>query len=263
MLIYTVDDEENVLEESADIIKEVKPDAEILTFTRGAAALEKIAGGDRPDVVFSDIEMPGISGLEFAVKLKSASPDTRIIFLTGYEKYALEAFRLKVHGYLLKPLTKERVEEELKYVPQKQTVPAGKLSVKCFGHFDVFYDNKPVIFMRKQSKELFAYLIFRNGASCTSEEIALALWDEGSSRSSELMRIRRIISDLKASLKQIDMEKVLIREHRQLAINRDMIDCDYFRMLDGDTDAVNGFRGDFMPEYSWAEIINARLHFRR
>ena len=76
-------------------------------------------------------------------------------------------------------------------------------------------------------------------------------------------RIRVLINDLKKTLQSIGMERVLIREHRELAIRKDLIDCDYYRMLEGDMDAVNSYRGEYMMEYSWAEITNADLRFRR
>ena len=263
MRIFIVDDETAALEEAKEAVAEALPEAEIHTFTRAADALSEADLGGWPEVVFSDIEMPGLSGLSFAVRVKSLSPDTRIIFLTGYSEYAIEAFRMKVHGYLLKPVTVEAVREELSHLPEMKPAAMDKLCVRCFGHFDVSYRGKPVIFTRKQSKELLAYLICRNGAACTSEEIALALWEEGGDRKAELVRVRRLISDLKASLKAIGMEDLLIREHRQLAIQRERIDCDYFRMLDGDMDAVNAYTGEFMMEYSWAEMENASLYFRK
>ena len=58
------------------------------------------------------------------------------------------------------------------------------------------------------------------------------------------------------------MEEALIRGHRELAIRTDMIDCDYYRMLEGDMDAVNAYHGEYMKEYSWAELTNARLEFQ-
>ena len=57
------------------------------------------------------------------------------------------------------------------------------------------------------------------------------------------------------------MEQVLIREHREIAIRRDLIDCDYYRMLDGDAEALSEYNGKYMVEYSWAETKNAPVHF--
>ena len=263
MLIFAIDDEESVLHETADMIREAVPGSEIRSFHRGTAALDAIRQGDRPDVVFSDIEMPGISGLAFAVRLKEISPETRIVFTTGYAQYAVEAFRIKAHGYLLKPLTVQALRDEMAYVPAMRKLPQERLVVRCFGYFDVYWQGKPVIFGRKQSKELLAYLIDRRGAACNGNEIALALWETDGSEKAVHNRLRVLISDLRSTLKEIGMAQALIREHRELAIRTDMVDCDYYRMLEGDMDAVNAYQGEYMKEYSWAEITNARLMFQR
>lgn len=264
MLIYVIDDEKNSLEDMRNTLSEaIGETAEISAFTHCEDALAAISGGAAPDAVFADIVMPGISGLEFAVRLKERSPGTRIIFVTAYEEYALEAFKIKAHGYLMKPLGVEDVREELAAFPEIRKEEEDKLVVKCFGHFDVFWKGRPVIFSRKQSKELFAYLIDRYGAACTSGEIASALWKEEGDASAERNRIRVLVNDLRNTLKAIDMEKVLIREHRELAVRRELIDCDYYRMIEGDMDAVNSYHGDYMSEYSWAELTNANLYFRR
>ena len=59
------------------------------------------------------------------------------------------------------------------------------------------------------------------------------------------------------------MEDVLIREHRELAIRKGLVDCDYYRMLDGDMEALNSYNGKYMSDYSWAELTNAKLFFRK
>ena len=223
---------------------------------------ENLEKGNKPDIVFSDIEMPGMHGLDFAVNLKKICPDTRIVFVTAYDKYAVAAFKLKAHGYLLKPLTEEALKEEISYLPEKKWGGTNeRLEVRCFGHFDVLFNGEPVIFTRKQTKELFAYLVDRQGAVCTSGEIAEALWEGESPEKNEMQMIRNLVSDLKKTLKDIGKEDVLIRQHRQLAIRKEMIDCDYYKMLSGDMDAVNSYRGEYMTDYSWAELTNGSLHF--
>lgn len=260
MLIFAIDDEEKVLAETRDVIAKAAGDADIITFSRGTSALEAIRKGQRPDFLFSDIEIPGMSGLELAIKTKELSPATRIVFTTGYEKYAVEAFKVKAQGYLMKPVTVEEVKKELEYQPG--IIPEqDKLVVKCFGHFDVYWHGEPLIFARKQSKELLAYLIDREGAACTAGEIATALWQEGADTKSEQNRIRVLVNDLRNTLKDIGMENVLIREHREMAVRRELLDCDYYRLLEGDMDAVNEYHGQYMAEYSWAEMKNATIHF--
>ncbi|MBO4898821.1 MAG: response regulator [Lachnospiraceae bacterium] len=261
MLIFAIDDEENVLEETAATIAEALPGATIRTYSRGMAALDEIRRGARPDWVFSDIEIPGMAGLELAVRIKEEAPESRIVFTTGYEKYAVEAFRIKAQGYLIKPVSVEDIRRELEYSPAKDNSYQDKLVVRCFGYFDVFWHGEPLFFARKQSKEMLAYLIDREGAACTAGELASILWQDPCDVQTEQNRIRVLINDLRNTLRKIGMEDVLIRKHREIAIRRDLMDCDYYRMQDGDMDAVNEYRGQYMAQYSWAEIKNARLSF--
>ena len=138
MLIFAIDDEESILKDIEDtIIRAVDGRAEIRGFRRSSDAMKAVEQGSIPDVVFADIVMPGISGLEFAVRLKEISPDTRIIFVTAHEEYAIEAFKVKAHGYVMKPINVEDVREELESVPIYQKADEDKLEVRCFGHFDV------------------------------------------------------------------------------------------------------------------------------
>ena len=266
MLIFALDDEPLILQDFEAAIREAAPDAEIMAFSRAAAALTAIQEQKvYPDIVFCDIEMPGLSGLEFAVRLKTLSPKTRVVFVTSYTEYALEAFSVRAQGYVLKPLTADRVREELDVfaAPVPTPAPLGdKLRVQCFGHFEIYWQNKPVVFSRKQSKELFAFLIDREGAACTSEQIAAALWEDEWDPKVYNHRIRNLVSDLRSTLHGIGMERVLIREKRQLAVRRDLVDCDYYRMLEGDMAATNAFIGEYMSDYSWAELTNAKLYFR-
>lgn len=74
----------------------------------GGAALEAIAT-HRPDVAFLDIRMPGLSGLEVAAALADASPATRVVFVTAYDQYAIEAFDRGAVDYLLKPIAPARL----------------------------------------------------------------------------------------------------------------------------------------------------------
>lgn len=293
MVIYVLDDEPIALRGAIKTIKEVIPDSEITGFGRAKEAMEHVTQTrEKPDVVFSDIEMPGISGLEFAVKFKTLCPDSKIIFVTAYSQYALEAFRLHVHGYILKPITAERVKEELEYALKDSAVGyrtanlsgengrsimnksgdqggssipgrnAQRLRVQCFGYFEVFWKDEPIMFGRRQTKELLAYLIDRKGASCTAEEIAAAMWEDEDNMKNLKARIRILISDLRQTLAKIGQEDLIIRRSGQIAIRREEIDCDYYRMLEGDMDAVNAFHGDYMVQYSWAEMTAGLLAFK-
>ena len=265
MLIFAIDDEQAALEELHGAIAQAEPSAEIMDFETAGAVLAAIGEqGKKPDVVFSDIRLPGMDGLNLVVQIKNEAPYAKIIFVTGYSQYAMEAYKRHVVGYLMKPANPEKIREELDAIELLQAAPEpDKLRVQCFGYFDVFWKGEPLIFQRTQTKELLAYLIDREGAACSSGEIALALWDNESAEKAEKTRIRVLINDLRTTLRSIGMERLLIRERRQLAIRCDMVDCDYFRMRDGDSAAVNAYNGEYMKQYSWAELTAAKLHFRQ
>ncbi len=75
----------------------------------GAGAVEALAE-HQPDVAFLDIRMPGLTGLEVAAVAAQASPRTRIVFVTAYDQYAVDAFERGAVDYLLKPVKPERLE---------------------------------------------------------------------------------------------------------------------------------------------------------
>lgn len=260
MLIFAIDDEPNMLFLLHEAIAEAEPEAEILDFSLGSEAAAYLeADGARPDVIFSDIRMPGLSGLELAARLKRLSPDTKLVFVTGYD-YAIDAYRLHASGYVYKPVDADRVREELDVLfPEK----SHRLRVQCFGQFEVFWRNQPLAFSRKQAKELLAYLVDRRGALCSTEAVIAALWEEPEDRNSAKHRVWNLTSDLRTTLKAVGMEDVLVSKSRQIAVRTDLLDCDYYLALDGDPSAQEAFHDEYMEQYSWAEATKARLLFHR
>ena len=244
-----------------DAIAEAEPDAEISDFRLGLDAVSWIQErGIRPEVVFTDIQMPGLTGLELAERLKQLAPEAKVVFVTAYD-YAVDAYRLHAAGYIMKPVGPGRIREELDCMELRPGPGPDRLKVRCFGYFEVFWKDRPVRFDRNKTKELLACLVDREGAFCTAGEIITTLWENPSEVKDAKHYLRVLIGDLSASLKSIGMEDVLIRKRGQWAIDRSRIDCDYYRMLQGDMDAVNAFRGQYMTQYSWAELTTGRLFF--
>lgn len=262
MLIFAIDDEPLMLGALQRTIMEVAPEAELRCFSE-TRELIAVLGSDapKPDVIFSDIEMPGIGGLELALKLKTLSPGTRVVFVTGFSEYAVEAYRMHVSGYVMKPVTAERVREELALAQgAPEPAPSGeKLQVRCFGSFEVFWHGEPLPFARSKTKELMAYLVDRQGELCTGGELIAALWEDEGDIVRNKSYLRTLTVDLQATLAKIGMADALIRRHRQWAIRPALLDCDYYRMLAGDMEALNSYRGEYMSRYSWAEMTAGML----
>lgn len=215
-----------------------------------------------PDVAFLDIEMPGMDGLELARHIREKSAGmTNIVFVTAHDQYALEAHDLFVSGYLLKPASETAVRRVLDNLRHPiEPTDDGRLYVRCFGDFEVFSHGVPVRFGRSKSKEMLAYLIDRRGAVCTSGELLGVLWENKANTVSQQGQIRNVISDLKHALAQVGAEDVLLRWGNKIAVDCAKVRCDYYNFLRGDLAAVNRYRGEYMAQYSWAEMTSAGLN---
>ncbi|MES2073644.1 MAG: LytTR family DNA-binding domain-containing protein [Pseudomonadota bacterium] len=110
MLKCVVAEDEALLRDSLlELLAEIWPElAVVAACDDGGAALEAIAA-HQPDVVFLDIRMPGLSGLEVAAAMAEASPQSQIVFVTAYDQYAIAAFEKGAVDYLLKPIERERL----------------------------------------------------------------------------------------------------------------------------------------------------------
>ena len=264
MLLFAVDDEPRMLRLLHQAVQEAAPEAEVRDFPLGTLAVQALEEGARPAVVFSEIQMPGLNGLGLAVKTRRLSPGTKVVFVTDRPEYALDAYRVHASGYIMKPVDADRVREELEICkPPAPECPGDRLQVRCFGHFEVFWRGRPLMFGRRKTKELLAFLVDREGRACTAEEISAALWEDETDLPTTKARIRQLISDMRGTFQQNGMGDMLVRRSGQLAIRRDRIDCDYYRMLEGDRKSVNAYQGEYMSQYSWAEITSGKLFFRK
>lgn len=188
------------------------------------------------DVAFLDIEMPEMSGLELAEKLMEIDPYLRVIFVTAYDQYALEAFRAHAIGYLLKPLDKNELTEQVdllyrRYRPRTARNVNQQLKIRCFGEFSVRPDtgNEPAIrWKTAKAEELFALLIYYQGRVKPKESLIDTLWPEiEPEKSINLFRVT--CTYIRTALAEKGFSDILAREWNGYKINTELIDCDLFR----------------------------------
>lgn len=248
MRILLVDDEELQLLRLTEAVKKALPaDNVFLSYANPVLAWKK--NKETPvDIAFLDIDMPVMNGILLAKKLKTVNPQVNVIFVTAYNEYALDAYKLHASGYVTKPVNAEKIKEELdglRYpVEMKST---KKLQVKCFGNFEVFAGGIPVKFARSKSKELFAYLVDREGAAANVNELNAILWEED-----KKSYFRNLIADIQASLKAVDAEDVFIKRRNECFVDVNKIDCDAYEYRKDNPDAIRMYRGEYMAQYSWA-----------
>ena len=250
MLFLAVDDENLQLNKLVDALKSADPSAEILSFNNPLVAFEAVKQA-KIDVAFLDIEMGGMNGVELGKKLKQLNPNINIIFVTGYDQYAIDAYSMHASGYLTKPVTVERIKAELSNLryPMPVNNDANKLRAQCFGQFEVFYNNKPIKFARSKTKEMLAYLVDRRGAMVSVKELSEALFgeDKGS-------YIRNLVADLSQALKALNIESAFVKHFNSYGVNVGEISCDYYDYLKGEPYAVKAYHGVYMEQYSWKKI---------
>ena len=108
-----VDDEQPVLDELVFLLGRDERIATVRAARSGAEALRTIEDGDI-DLVFLDVAMPGLSGLDIARVLSRFRTPPRIVFVTAHDQHAVEAFEMNAVDYLLKPIREERLRESVR-----------------------------------------------------------------------------------------------------------------------------------------------------
>ena len=254
MIIVAVDDEKLALKAIIDVLKDTVDNADVYGFIKPLEALEFIKNKGC-DIAFLDIKMRGITGLELAKKIKEISPITNIVFVTGYSDYTLEAFKVAASDYLLKPIDSEQINHALDNLRNPVFLKKKKrVRIQCFGNFEVFVDDTPLVFKRTRTKELLAYLVDRNGSFCTMLELMNVLWEDKEADYSKKSNLRNIIADLKGTLSSLGITNVIRKKRSLIAINTSEVECDYFDFLNHEMYAVNKYRGEYMAQYDWAEL---------
>lgn len=256
MTIVAIDDERPARMMLVSAIKQVRPEAEVVDFDDPDELLE-YARNNPIDIACVDIQIYDISGVDLARQLQEIQSDMNIIFVTAYEEYMPEAFKLHASGYITKPVSVELLQEEFDHLRHERKPKSEALMrIVCFGNFEVFdMEGNIVKFSRSRAKEAFAYLVSLNGSSCTIGELGAVLFEDECGKEKNKAYLQKIVSTLHKDLKQAGMAEVLYKSFNSLAINTSKVDCDYYRYRNGEEEALNSYIGEFMNQYSWAEEI--------
>ncbi len=186
----TVDDESSnhvLLKRSIEKERVVEVVAQ---FTDPLSLLEQVTA-IKPEVVFVDIEMPVMNGLEMAEKVLSLCPETQIVFVTAYSQYAIEAFRVNALDYLLKPIDDQEMKRvisklinsiEQKTQPHSEgvSVAVPQCRIHTLGGFEVYgsQSRQPVQWLTAKVEELLGYLLMHANRFVGKEKLCEVLWPD-------------------------------------------------------------------------------------
>ncbi|MBO9600188.1 MAG: response regulator, partial [Cohnella sp.] len=171
----------------------------------------------QPDVLFLDIEMPELSGLEIAERVYADRLDMEVVFITAYNQYALDAFRVNALDYLLKPVMEEDLRRSLERVGIRRQNRGGIAdsggprsgTVSLFGKFALQLDGdpEPVRWVTSKCAELLAYMLLQPREKEVSKwELIEALWPAqdtekaGINLRSTVSRINKTLRDCQAGM---------------------------------------------------------------
>lgn len=286
MKILVVDDERPARERMVETLGRICPECKVVAFDNAQDALN-YEGKSDIEIAFLDIELGNYSGIELAIELKKYSPRCNIIFVTSFSEYGTESFKARPSGYVTKPYTDEEIKRELDNLRyqiseslessevsgksggsggnEETTLEKDERRLRCatFGNFIAYKENGDIMtFSRTKSKELLAYLIDCAGFLVTTRDIAKDVFEAELDRQMS-KNISKIIIGLISDLKDEGYDDIVIKQNRQIYVNRDKIDCDIYNAINGDVSALNSFHGEYMIEYSWAEISGSVAKIRK
>jgi len=255
MIIYAIDDEKLALELLLESINEVVKNSVVKGFRKPSELIDE---SDKlmPDVVFMDVEMPLINGVDLAKKLQEKKKNINIIFVTGYSEYMSDAMNMFASGYIMKPVDAKQIENQMKHL-RYEVSKSKEIRIKTFGNFTVYKNDEPVNFRYFKSRELLAYLVDRNGALISRKEVAAALIEDGNYSRNEQKLLSRWVQELEEDLKAAGIEKIFTRDKTGYFVNTNEFDCDLYEYLKGKKKLFNG---EYMEEYSWGENFKS-IHY--
>ena len=253
MKILIVDDEAYLRDELKDSLERISSAKNEYVEADDYNSAVKQLKENSFDIAFLDIHLRGKSGLEIAERAKRVSPKTNLVMVTAYSEYALDAFKLFVSGYLLKPFSDNDLREVMNHLRTPVDLGGAMLEVRCFGNFEVFAGGKPMVFKRSKEKELLAYLIGLKGSSASKNEICANIFADSVTPEKADINFRQVFACLKKDLKRYGLDDVIVHNNNAYAIDAALVRCDYYDYITGKSTGENVYRGEFMNQYSWAE----------
>lgn len=223
------------------------------------------------DAAFLDITMPEMDGIELGKELKKINPSIEIIYVTGYDDYALDAYKVGGRAYLSKPYTDEELEDA--YALLKRLISTHgiedsqmehederkKVHMRTFRNFDMVVDGMIISFTNAKAKELLALLVDHRGGSVTNAQIFYKLWEGKEYNNTTSTYVRRTIRALRQQLEECGVSEILVSSRAAQSVDTDKFTCDYYEILEGSQEYANAYKGYYMTQYSWSEETNASI----
>jgi len=277
--VVLIDDEQNALDYLADLLS-IHDDIEIIgTYLNPILGMENILQED-VDLVFLDINMPNFLGIDVAAEIKKIHPDIFIVFVTAYEAYALDAFRVDAVDYLMKPVIEEQLDETMTRIRRLigNELQESKLNITLLQRVQfILPGNKPTLIHFKMTKvqHLFIYLLHNRSRIVRKEYLLEMLWgdlEEKNAFSQLYNAIYIMRKELEPYKKYVEI--TTFSDSYRLDLTNTIVDVDEFEfaiptlpIIDEHTYAthqqiVDIYAGNFLTEYDYLWVENERYRLQ-
>lgn len=187
-------------------------------FTSAQAGIEHLERSGA-DVVFLDIEMPGMNGLEAAERILQIDDDIRIVYVTAYADYAVEAFERCAMDYLLKPVHPDRIAKTVRRIEAmlrksslgKEKAVNTEKRVCCLKRLAMYDGDEAVRHLKwrtSKSQELFAFLLHRRDRWVSKDLILDTLWPD-TLRDKAMTHLHTSVYQIRKLLKQWGVQRTI------------------------------------------------------
>jgi two-component SAPR family response regulator len=232
--VIIIDDEPFAIEGLRYELSQFKGMDVVKTYSNGKDFLQEYSL-IKPELIFLDIEMPILNGFEVLARLMEMWREElpKIVFVTAYPDYALQAFEVNALDYIVKPVSPKRLEKTLgRILPgfkSTETREAStKLQIRTFGHFGVYSEGKevPLKWRSKKAEELFLYLLLHKGHFVSKEKIVGDIWPElGAERGFSNLYLS--LYYIKQTIKNAGIPLVTESMRGKIRILMDNVNCDF------------------------------------
>lgn len=275
--VVLIDDEEPALMEMEFLLKDYTNVHILEKFINPIEALEKIEELN-PQVIFIDMNMPGLNGLTVTKKLQEMFSQIEIVFVTAYEQYAVEAFNVEATDYLLKPISKERLDKtmrRLKCNPIENCDSEQVLEIKCMDSLQISWEGKePIKWRTEKEKELFAFLLHNKGIVVSRDRIIDELWGElETSRATRQLHnaiyyIKKTLTEYGISAEQIGISKHYCLNLGKVKVDREQLEdqirhAQALQTIDELEAVLSLFGGGYLQFEGWGWAEQERALFKQ
>lgn len=290
MRVLLVDDEPLALMQLKNVLERSSNDIEVVGMYKDPEQVPDQAARLNPDVIFLDIQMGGMNGLQLGEQLQQLMPRAELVFVTAYNQYAVQAFELYAADYIMKPVHHERMQKTILHLQKRNehkladksrhdSEHSGQMPrICCFGAlaFEVGdIPSRTTKWRTRKAQELFAYLLHYRNRLVERDVIIEMLWpDFDTVRASQ--QLYTTIYHIRKTLQSLGFEAVRITSNEAgytLDLGETEIDIEqweqqaerlgepHHKRLQDYERVLELYKGHYLGEleYPWAEHERERL----